>query len=339
MTENSVICEKEIPIPEITDGEALIKVHYCGICGSDIGITYSHSYVYPLVLGHEFSGEVIKVGSEKNNSLIGKAVTAYPVLGCMKCRQCLEKDYTKCLDYSFIGSRRDGAFAEYIKVPIENIMEIGDLDYKRGALIEPVAVSVHAVRRLANEENMRAIIIGAGTIGLLVAQVCKALGYSHIVILDVDSNKVNYAKELGFEESYNSLEVDVKSVYKKLGLQGPDVIFECSGAGPALINALDLIAPNGTVVMVGIFKRELTLSPKDLKNIMKKEINLTGAWVSNYYKTSENDWTIAKELIESDKINCDSMITDIIKLSEVKETLKNLHDNPGKSLKILISLE
>ena len=135
LTEKGSLCEKQAPVPELKEDEVLIKVHYCGICGSDMGITYSHSYVYPLILGHEFSGEVVKVGSDAYRPLTGKKVTAYPVLGCMECPQCLKKDYTKCLNYSFLGSRCDGAFAEYVKVPAKNVMEIGKLGFREGALI------------------------------------------------------------------------------------------------------------------------------------------------------------------------------------------------------------
>ena len=160
----------EVPVPEPEAGEVLVKVKAAGICGSDVPRVYKDgAHSMPLVIGHEFSGQVEKLGANVDKSKLGKRMGIFPLIPCRKCPQCLEKKYEMCSNYSYLGSRRDGGFAEYVTVPEWNLIELPEgVTWEQAAMLEPMAVAVHAMRQLTLKETDSVLVCGCGTIGQLL---------------------------------------------------------------------------------------------------------------------------------------------------------------------------
>jgi len=192
---------EDIPLPQIKKGEALVKVAYAGICGSDLMISAGkHPRARPpLVLGHEFCGEVVDVFDEGNKGWIGKRVAVEPLLTCGKCRPCLEGNYHVCEKLGFLGIDAPGGMAEYVAVPVERLYDVGDLSFEDAAIVEPLAVAVHAVRRSGIKVGETAIVFGGGAIGGLLAQVLVIAGASKVIISEVSSYRRGYLKRLPVE--------------------------------------------------------------------------------------------------------------------------------------------
>lgn len=325
---------EERPVPRLAEGEALVRVRCCGICGSDLGMVYEHAHFYPLVPGHEFTGAVAGVAGDVGRDMVGMPVTAYPVIGCGTCPQCRRGDRTKCARYDFLGSRSDGAFADYVKVPVENLIPLQGLDERRGALIEPLAVAVHAVRRATAGSLTRTAVIGAGPIGLLTALAADALGAVEVVMAEIDSRKAELARSMGLR-AVCTREAGIAAL-EEFFPRGATAVFECSGTGPGIRDALSAAAPDAAVVMVGIHKRDVVLPPDCARHIMKKELQLTGAWVSNYLDRPADDWATALELIRSGRVDVAPLITQVLPPERGAEAFADLHDHPGAKMKTLI---
>nr|MCR4787653.1 alcohol dehydrogenase catalytic domain-containing protein [Lachnospiraceae bacterium] len=165
---------EDVPVPVPAEGEVLVKVKASGICGSDIPrIFVNGTYSYPLIPGHEFSGEVVGTfegdDPEEAEKLIGKRVGVFPLIPCMECPQCKERRFEMCKSYSYLGSRRDGGFAEFVTVPKKNLIMLPDnVSYEAAAMLEPMAVAVHAIRRIKPKKDETVAVCGLGTIGMLV---------------------------------------------------------------------------------------------------------------------------------------------------------------------------
>lgn len=203
----------EIDVPQPTGEQLLIKVSSCGICGSDIPRIYSHGTSngkYPCTIGHEFGGEIVKVGPDANASLVGKYGAIFPLIPCNECEQCKNQYYAMCEDYDYMGSRTDGGFAEYCLIPSDwHFIEApSNMDKDSFALVEPCTVAQHAVRTAKSDENDSIIIFGAGPIGIMAARWANILGFKKVLLVDVDSEKVDFANNAGVK-CINSTNEDI----------------------------------------------------------------------------------------------------------------------------------
>lgn len=332
LTQHTVVELRQVPRPALEPGEALIRVEYCGICGSDVGIAYGHAHGYPLILGHEFSGVVEQVAGEQGQELVGTAVTAAPLLSCGRCDACRRGQPQACGQYRFLGSSVNGAMAEYVKVPVSNLLPLEGLTMEEGALIEPLTIAIHAVRRVRPGALHRTVVLGAGPIGLLTALAAKALGAGEVLMLDVDQHKVDFARALGLE-AVNSLAEDPAA----RGAAEASAVFECAAAQASVRSALALAGYGGTVVLVGISKKDMTLTPEDLRHVLKKELVVTGAWLSRYVPWQpEDDWRLARDLIARGEIPARKLITSEGTLEEFPGILEELYRRPGGGIKTLI---
>ena len=280
---------EEIERPACGKDEALIRVHSAGICGTDLTI-YAGKHPRakaPLVMGHEFAGEIVEIRSSKNLSdlVVGDKVTAYPLLVCGQCWACKNGVSHVCRNLKLIGIDRDGAFAEFVNVPLDLIFKYPDeLTYDQGALIEPLAVAVHAVE-MAGETNWQtAVVIGSGPIGLLVAMCLRHAGIETIIISDINPHRLKRSEKLGLK-IFNSAEGDlVDFVNANTRDEGADIVFECAGSSPAALQACGLVRPRGKVVVVSTHKEPHAV---DLQRINFREITMIGTRVytrSSYQK-------------------------------------------------------
>ncbi len=198
------IALKEVEKPSPKRGEVLIRVMAAGICGSDIPRIYdTGAHVMPLILGHEFSGEVVEIGEAVNPGWLLKAVGVFPLIPCHECPSCLKLQYEMCKNYSYLGSRQDGAFSEYVIVPENNLIELPEsVSFEEAAMLEPMAVAVHAMRRAAFSEFDNVFVLGLGTIGLLLTMFLKEAGVKRLYVIGNKDFQRERATALGISSEY-----------------------------------------------------------------------------------------------------------------------------------------
>ena len=205
---------EEVPEPILADNEVLVAVKAAGICGSDIPRVYkTGTYSYPLIPGHEFSGKVVKTGIAVDDSWTGKRVGIFPLIPCRNCGPCQNKQYEMCRNYSYLGSRRNGGFAEYVAVPVDNLVELPEgVSYEEAAMLEPMAVSVHAMRRVQPKTSDVVAVCGLGTIGLLMVMFLIEAGVQNILVAGNKEFQKQSVLRLGLpEENYcDSRTMDVE---------------------------------------------------------------------------------------------------------------------------------
>jgi len=277
----NVLQSAEIDLPICNAGEALVRVYSAGICGSDMAI-YSGMHpraTPPLTMGHEFSGEIVEMNPTGSNIelTVGDHVTAYPLLVCGKCWACRNGCEHVCRDLKLIGIDRDGAFADYVTVPLNLLVKMSDnLTFDQGALIEPLAVGIHSLEMAGVPNWQTAAVIGMGPIGLLVALCLKHAGVENIVVSDINPYRLKRAETQGFTP-FNSAEGNLaESVSAITEGEGADIVFECAGSASAALQMFELVRPRGQVIMVSVHKQP---HPVDLRALNFKEVAMTGTRV------------------------------------------------------------
>lgn len=281
------------------EGYCLFRVKACGICGSDIPRVFAGtSYYYPIVLGHEFAGVV---EDSTNPALIGKRACVFPVLPCGECEFCKKQQWANCVHYDYYGSRRDGGMQSTLLVKESNLVFLPDaVSDEAGAMIEPTAVCLHAVKKAQITETSRVLIYGAGTIGLLAGMWAQALGACAVSISDPDERRCEMAKALGF------------SLYRGEAI---NTVIEASGAPSALNDAITACEAFGRIVLVGHGKQDVTVSHQNFALILRKQLTLLGSWNSDVTDTV-NDWQESVRAIADSKLNPERLITHKIPLCE-----------------------
>ncbi len=278
--------------PIATDGEAVLRVKACGICGSDIPRVFAgKSYFYPIVLGHEFAGVV---EDSKDPALIGKRACVFPILPCGVCDFCAQERWANCVKYDYYGSRRDGGMQDYLLVKEANLIFLPDaVSDAAGSMIEPTAVCLHAVKKLHITPKTVVTVYGAGTIGLLSAMWARAFGAARVYVSDVDPARLEFAVSLGFAIS---------------GEETPDAVIEASGAPAALNAALDKVRAFGELVIVGNAERDVTLAQANYSKLLRKQLTVYGSWNSDHARDSD-DWRDSIDAIAAGRIDPEQLIT------------------------------
>lgn len=311
--------------------EVQIKVAYAGICGTDLHILHGNMdsrVEIPLTFGHEMSGVISAVGTNSNPSLIGKKVTVMPLIWDGICSVCSEGHSHICENLNFVGIDSPGAMQEYWNVPESIVFELPEsLPLQHGALVEPVAVAVHDVRRAKVSTGQKCVVIGGGPIGLLIASVIRAMD-ADALVLEPDQARRGQLEELGIRTHDpllgNTLEIVKEWANGKLA----DVVFEVSGAAAPVEEMTNYVKPRGTIVVVAIHP---TPRPVNLQQLFWKELQILGARV---YET--NDFETAINLIDSGEIPCEKVISHVYPLEESDQALEVLRS--GGAMKVLIQV-
>ncbi|MPW25337.1 alcohol dehydrogenase catalytic domain-containing protein [Alkalibaculum sp. M08DMB] len=327
---------KQFPIPEPKKGFVRVKVKRAGICATDIGYWKhgSDRLKLPVILGHEASGVVEKLGEGTSKFKEGDRVivmTTYEV--CGECRFCRIEATNLCISRRGIGSKENGAFAEYIVVPEKSLIAMPDtMTYDEGAMVEVLACGVHAVAEQTPVTlNSVTLILGPGPIGVLAAQVAKAAG-SKVVIagLTQDKPRLELAKELGVDVVVNLQEEDLKKIILDMtDGYGADFVVEASGSIPAVRTALDLVAKRGTLCQMGVHH---SLVEVDWSLILHKELNVIGS-----LSQKPTAWHIAKDLIVDGKVKVDPLVSDVMPIEEYEDAFEKAANVSG--FKVLFDLE
>jgi L-iditol 2-dehydrogenase len=334
LVEPEKVVLEEVEIPDFGDSHVLIKVKRIGICGSDVHAYYDkHPYIScPIVQGHEFSGEIAALGKKVQGLSEGDRVTVMPQLVCGKCYPCIHGNHHICNDLKVIGCQADGAAREYIPVDHQLVVKLPDgMDFDHGAMVEPVAVGVHAVKRLGDVGGMNLLVLGAGPIGNLIAQSAKGLGAKSILITDISDYRLEIAKKCGIDHAVNvSLENLESRIDEFFGPDRSDAILECVGIEETIASAIHLARKGTDIIVVGVFGEKPAL---DIGMVQDKELRLIGTLM---YKAE--DYRTAIELIQSNKVRLDPLISRHFAFVDFPKAFAFIEQHQDMTMKVLIDL-
>ena len=322
----------EIAEPVTVSGSVKIKIAVSGICGSDVPrVLHNGVHFYPIVLGHEFAGEVVEIGEGVTLVQVGDHVTGAPLLPCMQCEDCQNGNYSLCRHYSFIGSRQQGSNAEYLVIPEKNVIVLDKkVSFEKGAMVEPATVAIHGLIQNEYKGGGSVAVLGAGTIGMFTIQWAKIFGSKKLVVFDISDERLALAKELGADEVINTRTKDFMDVAKALSDdKGYDYVFETAGAAPTMYMAFELAANKANVCFIGTPHVDLTFTPKMWENMNRKEFKLTGSWMSYSAPFPGKEWTLAAHYFSTGELKVpEAMIARKIPMSQAQEAFE-LYKMPG----------
>jgi len=311
----------DIPVPEVGVDEALIKVRAASICGSDLGI-YKYTAAYskmtlPVVMGHEFSGEIVDTGKKASGFHVGDRVLSESVKACGVCRFCREGRSNLCEESTLFGIHTAGGFAEYVTVPYKLLHRVPDnMSYEDAALVEPLSNALHFVRDITPFRiNDFVVVQGCGPIGLYSAQLFK-LGGAEVIMtgLSADKTRFEIARKLGIE-TVNIQEQDLKEIVsERTKGAGADIAFVAVGAPAAMRQATQIVRKRGRVTVVGIFGHEV---PLDMTWLVRRELEIKGA-----YDAKPVNFPQSIDLISRGLVDVNSVLTHRFNLDEAEEAFK-----------------
>lgn len=329
----------DVDTPIIKDDEVLIKVSYCGICGSDIPRYFEGGvHSFPQIIGHEFSGIVEKIGTKVKDIKKGERVVVAPLVPKNNPQTWPGGNPSMDDDYSFIGSRQPGAMAEYIAVPYENIVKVPDnLSLKEAALVEPLTVAIHGIDRLPMEKSGETVIVfGAGAIGLLVISCLKTRGAGKVICIELNDKKEEIAKKMGADYFINPLKVNLNSWLDKEGRA--DLVVESAGSPITQKQCLDVSKKKGKIIYLGTMKRDIEFKAKEYEQILRKELIITGSWMSFSMPFPGYEWETALNYMANGIIDVRPIITSTFKLEDSKIPFLRLKEKGSNEIKVLFEI-
>lgn len=325
---------KEIDKPAPNENEVLIKIKRIGVCGSDIHVYHGkHPYTsYPVVQGHELAGEIVGIGSKASAFKVGDKVTIMPQVVCSKCYPCTHGEYNICDELKVMGFQTTGAASEYFAVDQKKVLKLPEgISFDTGAMVEPLAVAVHAVSRGGDVTGKKVVVFGAGPIGNLVAQVAKGVGAEKVMITDLSHYRLDVAKKCGIDYCCNSKEQDIgDAILDKFGSDKADLMLECVGVNTTMDQAVRYARKGTDIIVVGVFAQKATV---DLGLVQDRELRLIGTLMYQ-----ENDYRKAIELIEAGKINLEPLITDHFVFKDYLKAYQYIEGKKDRIMKVMISL-
>lgn len=335
MTAPKQITFREVDVPTPGPGEVLVKVMKIGVCGSDIHVWHgTHPFTsYPVTQGHEVSCEVAALGEGVTDLKIGDKVTIQPQVVCGKCYPCTHGKYNLCEELKVMGFQTTGIASHYFCTVREKITKLPDnMTYDQGAMIEPLAVAVHAARRFNEMEGAKVAVLGAGPIGILVAQACKACGASEVLVTDVSDFRLQKAKECGADYVYNTRNVDFGDcMVEAFGTDKADVIYDCAGNDITMGQAIKYARKGSTIILVAVFG---SMAKVDLAVLNDHELDLNTTMM---YRNE--DYVEAIEFVNQGKIALEPLMSKTFKFADYADAYKYIDENRETSMKILIDVQ
>lgn len=304
--------------PKPQPGEILVKVHTCGVCGTDIHI-YEGAMGWarpPLVPGHEFSGIVAELGENVGGFKVGDKVAVDPNITCGLCRYCRSGRRNLCMDLEAVGVTRDGGFAEYVAVPASQLYRVpGSLSLEEAAFAEPVSCCVHGVMRISIQPGDDVLIVGAGPIGLIHLQLSRRAGAGRVVVAEVNPERLRLAFRLGADLTVNPLEEDVSEAVRGFLGKGVEVAIDAAGGPAPLDAALSCLEPGGRLLVFGVAPEEAVwkVKPYDLYRL---ELTVVGSFINPY------EMGRALNLLASEAVDVKPLISHVIGLKDLERAFK-----------------
>lgn len=323
---------RDVPMPTVGEGEALLRVLYVGICGADVA-SYTGNQpftTYPRIPGHEFSAEIIEIPENDKGLKKGDVVTCNPYFNCGKCYSCERGHVNCCTDNRTMGVQRDGAFCEYISMPVERIYPGMGLTAQELALIEPFSISRHAISRAVIHQTDSVLIVGAGPIGLFALLAAKQFA-GKIAVADVLNNRLNLAMSYGADGVVNTATDDIAKFTEEFtDGRGFDVCIEACGRPETFLMCIDEAAYAANIILIGNGKRETTFLHSI---ILKKELNIFGS-----RNAMKQDFLDNIELAASGKVDVMKMVSGVYEMDKAAEAFDALAHNKGDLAKLLIRI-
>jgi 2-desacetyl-2-hydroxyethyl bacteriochlorophyllide A dehydrogenase len=313
----------DVPDPKPGERQVVVKVGACGICGTDLHIADGHfpPTPYPIVPGHEFAGEIVELGADVPGEWkIGDRVAVDPSLYCGYCTPCRSGHGNLCANWNATGDTVNGAFAEYVAVPADTCHKMPDsMTWEQGALVEPVSCAVHGVRRIGVEAGERFLVVGAGTMGLIMQQLLQRAG-AEVTVVDRNASRLPRATDLGA----TAVAEDVSALDGELY----DAAVDCTGAAPAIEAAFDALRRGGRLLVFGVAPAEarVALSPFRIYN---DEITIVGSMAVL------NSYASALDLVSKGFIDTEALITDTLPLEQYPDALAKMRGGSGLKIQVL----
>ena len=331
-----------IPVPVPKGEQLLVRIGACGVCGSDLPRIYEHgtsSGIYPLTLGHEFSGTIVAVGEAADPGLVGRRGAFFPLIPCRQCDPCLAGHYAMCEDYDYMGSRCDGGFAEYCLVPSSwHFIESHNpsLSFEELAMLEPACVAQHAIRKGEVFAGANVVIFGAGPIGIMAGRWARLSG-ANVLMVDVVDQKVAFAESSGFRALNSTAPSFLENVKAAFGGSLADIAVEGTGFSGALENCIHCIKPFGRIVLVGNPAGNTQITQKAHSLLLRKEATINGIWNSHFGNSPINEWHYTVEMMDSGKFTCGDLISHRVGIQDVPALIQSIHDRTVSICKALYS--
>lgn len=332
--------EENIELPKIADDEVLLEIKAAGICGSDIQRVYENgAHKMPLIIGHEFAGRVCKVGNKVTNKWLDRRVGVFPLIPCKKCSSCLNKQYEMCSSYSYLGSRTDGGFAQYVAVPEWNLIELpDDVSFEQAAMLEPMAVAVHAIRHMDIDKNMSVAVCGLGTIGQLIIMFLQGMGVKKIFAIGSKNSHKLAANKLNISDDYyrDFAVSDCESIGDKI-----DIYFDCVGKNETILKGIELVKPGGQIALVGNPYSDITFDKNIYWNILRHQLTLKGTWNSSFYGSTDSDaykddWHYVLSQLSDNNLHPEILISHRYEIDDIINGFKIMKNKSEAYTKIIM---
>lgn len=325
--------EIETPVPKA--GEVLIRIMKIGVCGSDIHVWHGkHPFTsYPVTQGHEVSGEIAALGADVENLEVGQKVTIQPQVVCGKCYPCRHGKYNLCETLKVMGFQTTGVASEYFAVDAAKVTPLPQkMSFDEGAMIEPLAVAVHAVRKFGDMQGMRVAVLGAGPIGILVAQAAKGMGAESVLITDISDLRLEKARQCGVDFCVNTREADFgEALVSSFGPDKADVIYDCAGNNVTMGQAIRCARKGSTIILVAVFAG---MAEVDLAVLNDHELDLNTTMM---YRNE--DYLEAIELVRAGKVDLKPLISKHFAFRDYAEAYRYIDENRETTMKVIIDVQ
>ncbi len=335
MTAPGKIAFQELPTPEPKDDEVLVQIMRIGVCGSDIHVFHGkHPFTkYPITQGHEVSGKVVKLGAAVNGFAIGQRVTIEPQVFCGKCYPSRHVKYYLCDSLKVMGFQTTGAASEFFAVSASKVTPLpNDMTFDQGAMIEPLAVTVHAVRRAEDVSGKKIAVLGAGPIGILLAQSAKAMGASQTLITDISDHRVALAKTCGADYVGNTSKTDFEAaMVEHFGPDKADVIYDCAGNDTTINQAIRGARKGSVLILVAVFA---DMAKADLAVLNDHELDLNTSMMYRH-----EDYVDAIRLVQEKKVMLEPLMSKHFAFQDYLNAYRYIDEHRETTMKVLIDVD
>lgn len=335
MTAPGVIEFREMPRPIAAEGQVLVRIMRIGICGSDIHVYHGkHPFTrYPVTQGHEVSGRIEAVGSGVEGLSVGQKVTIEPQVCCGHCYPCTHGKYNLCEELKVMGFQTTGTASEYFTVDAAKVTPLPEtMSYDEGAMIEPLAVTVHAAKRFPELKGARVAILGCGPIGILLMQSCKALGAASVLVTDVSDYRLSVARSVGADYAVNTGETDMEQALRDaFGSDKADVIYDCAGSDITMGQAIRCARKGSTIVLVAVFSK---LASVDLAVLNDHELELNTSMMYRH-----EDYVDAIRLVSEGKVQLRPLMSRHFAFRDYLKAYQYIDENREMTMKVIIDVQ
>lgn len=335
MTEPKKIVFRQVPVPKPGPDQVLVKIKKIGICGSDIHVYHgTHPYTsYPVTQGHEVSGQIAETGEYVKGLEVGQRVTIEPQVFCGRCHPCLHGKYNLCENLKVMGFQTTGTASEYFAVDASKVTLLPEgMTYSEGAMIEPLAVTVHAAKRFPDLKGAKAAVLGCGPIGILLIQSLKALGAAQVFATDISDSRLELAESVGADYTVNTGKEDFASALTEaFGPDKADVIYECAGSDITMDQAIQNARKGSTIILVAVFGKRANV---DLAKLNDSELDLNTSMMYRH-----EDYVDAIRFVKEGKVQLGPLQSAHFAFEDYQKAYEYIDNNRESTMKVLIDVD